>query len=358
MGGLGNSGSLSFIRDGQPYRAGYSRIEQTQWTAVVAVPQTTITAPANLSTLITILTATVGAAVATLIGAWRVARIVGPLGRIAEASLAFGSGDATVELPDVGVADHKLRDLIDAFRRMRTEIDSRTAERELAHTHLEAALARLSAAMAEVEKSHQQVVQRERLHAIGQLASGSSHDFNNSLSISIGDCDTLISDMPSRTDEARLVTLLKRIRDAAHDGSVLANRLRDFSKRASSPRPLHPLVLNAVIDQSRVLASVHIDEYRAPGTPVSVVTSLRSLPLVLGDASEPGNALMNLILNALDAMPHRGTLTTETERQARCIRLTVRDTGTGISDETRLRCLEPCFTTKGASGTGIGLAMV
>lgn len=358
MGGFGNSGSLSFTLDGQVYIAGYSRIEQTQWTAVVAVPQTTIMAPANRSTLIAILTATFGAMVATLIGAWRVARIVGPLGRIAEASRAFGSGDAAVELPEVGEDDQELRDLIDAFNRMRSEINARTAERELAHTHLEGALASLSAAMTEVEKSQQQVVQRERLLAIGQLASGISHDFNNSLSIIIGYCDTLISHMPSRRDEARLVTLLTRIRDAAHDGSMLTNRLRDFSKGVSSPRQLRPLDLNAVIDQSRTLASVHIDEFQARGAPVSVVTSLRSLPLVLGDASELGNALMNLILNALDAMPHGGTLTIETERHARFVRLTVRDTGTGMSDETRLRCFEPYFTTKGADGTGIGLAMV
>lgn len=153
VGGVGTSGSLTFSRDGQVYIAGYSRIQLTQWTAVVAVPQTTIMAPANRSTLIAILTGTFGAVVATLIGAWRVARMVGPLGRLAEASRAFGSGDATVELPEVGEADQELRDLIDAFRRMRYEIDSRTGERELAHTRLDGALASLSAAMTEVEKS-------------------------------------------------------------------------------------------------------------------------------------------------------------------------------------------------------------
>ncbi|MSQ42902.1 MAG: hypothetical protein EXR45_01640 [Chloroflexi bacterium] len=178
-------------------------------------------------------------------------------------------------------------------------------------------------------------MQRERLHAIGQLASGISHDFNNSLGIIIGYCDTLYSHIPSRTDEARLVTLLTRIRHAAHDGSILANRLYDFSKGVASPRQLRPLDLNAVIDHSRALASVHIEELQARGTSVSVVTSLRSVPLVLGDASELGSALMNLILNAFDAMANGGALTIETERQARFVRLTVRDTGIGMSDETR-----------------------
>lgn len=358
FGVIGNSGSVTFSLDGQAFIAGYSRIEQTRWAAVVAVPQTTIMAPANRSTLIAILTGTFGAVVATLIGAWRVARIVRPLARIAEASRAFGSGDATVDLPEVGEADQELQDLIDAFRRMRWEIDARTGERELAHARLGGALESLSAAMTEIEKSHQQVVQRERLHAIGQLASGISHDFNNSLSIIIGYCDTLITHFPSRTDDARLVTLLTRIRDAAHDGSILVSRLRDFSKGAASPRQLRPLDLNAIIDHSRALASVHIEELHARGTPVSLVASLRSVPLVLGDASELGSALMNLILNAFDAMPNGGTLTIETERQARFVRLTVRDTGTGMSDETRQRCFEPYFTTKGANGTGIGLAMV
>ena len=157
------------------------------------MPQRTIIAPENRSPLIAFLTGTFGAVVATRIGAWRVARIVRPLARIAEASRAFGSGDATVDLPEVEEADHELQDLIDAFRRMRWEIDSRTGERELAHARLEGALESLSAAMSEIEKSHQQVVQRERLHAIGQLAPGISPDFNNSLSIIIGYCDTPVS---------------------------------------------------------------------------------------------------------------------------------------------------------------------
>ena len=137
-----------------------------------------------------------------------------------------------------------------------------------------------------------------------------------------------------------------------------SSRLRDFSKGAASPRQLRPLDLNAIIDHSRALASVHIEELHARGIRVSLVTSLRSVPLVLGDASELGSAVMNLILNAFDAMPNGGTLTIETERQARFVRLTVRDTGTGMSEETRQRCFEPYFTTKGANGTGIGLAMV
>ncbi len=75
-------------------------------------------------------------------------------------------------------------------------IDTRTEERELKHVRLEGALESLSAAMTEVEKSHQQVVQRERLHAIGRLTSGLSRDFNNSLSVIIGYSDLLITHIP------------------------------------------------------------------------------------------------------------------------------------------------------------------
>lgn len=353
-----NSGSTTFDRDGQALIAGYSRTEQARWTAIVAVGQTAIMATANRSILVATLIETLSVMVATLIGAWRVARVVRPLARIAEARRAFGSVDATSDLPEVGATDQELQDLIDAFRRMRWEIDTRTEERELEHVRLEGAFESLSAAMTDAEKSHQQVVQRERLHAIGQLASGFSRDFNNSLSVIIGHSDLLTTHIPLRIDRARFVPLLTRIRDAANDGSILASRLCDFSKETALPRQVRPRGLSAVVGHRQALVSVKIEELHAGGTPVSVVTSLPSVPFVLGDASERGSALVNLVLNAFDAMPNGGTVIIETARQARFVRHTARDTGTGMSDEILQRRFDPYFSTKGANGTGTGLAMV
>jgi CheY-like chemotaxis protein len=96
----------------------------------------------------------------------------------------------------------------------------------------------------------------------------------------------------------------------------------------------------------------------AHGLTITVKTDLSDIPPAQGDAAELREALINLIFNCVDAMPSGGVITMRSARTANTVRLEVSDTGTGMTEEIRQRCLEPYFTTKGKCGTGLGLAMV
>lgn len=100
------------------------------------------------------------------------------------------------------------------------------------------------------------------------------------------------------------------------------------------------------------------DEAQANSVTIAIDTDLKDVPPVWGSQSELRELLFNLILNAVDAMPHGGTITLRTRSEGSQIALEVADTGIGMSEEIRQRCLEPFFTTKGERGTGMGLPMV
>jgi CheY-like chemotaxis protein len=141
--------------------------------------------------------------------------------------------------------------------------------------------------------------------------------------------------------------------------------LREFSRLRDEALELAPVSLPEVIQHAIALtrSSWQDTAYRS-GAVIDVRTELEAdVPAVLGAESEIRDAVVNLILNAVDAMPRGGTLTLRTRRrraaddQGELLALEVEDTGSGMSDETRRRCLEPFFSTKGKRGTGLGLAM-
>ena len=149
-----------------------------------------------------------------------------------------------------------------------------------------------------------------------------------------------------------------------NDVSATVGRMRDFYRRDDAEAEFAPVSLNDLVPQVVELTRARwSDMPQQRGIVITVATELESgLPPVMGNASELREALTNLIFNAVDAMPQGGaitirTLSTGTAEAAR-VRLEVADTGVGMDDETRQRCLEPFFTTKGQRGTGLGLAMV
>jgi signal transduction histidine kinase len=136
--------------------------------------------------------------------------------------------------------------------------------------------------------------------------------------------------------------------------------MREFYRPREPQLYLSPMDLNdlakQVLDLTRARWS---DMPQEKGIVVHMRTELEpDLPLVPGIESEIREALTNLIFNAVDAMPSGGTLTLRTRLEGPFVSLEVSDTGLGMSEEVRLRCFEPLFTTKGQDGTGLGLAMV
>ena len=215
----------------------------------------------------------------------------------------------------------------------------------------------------DLRQTQQTVMQQERLRALGQMASGIAHDINNAISPVALYTEMLLeqeADLSKRTREY-LETTQRAIGDVAHTVA----RMREFYRQQDTELVLSP------VDVS-VLAQQVIDLTRARWSDMpqqrGIVIELRSelgqkLPQVAGIESEIREALINLVFNAVDAMPDGGTLTvrtrtTEGPAKSWHVDVEVVDTGVGMDEETRRRCLEPFFTTKGERGTGLGLAMV
>jgi signal transduction histidine kinase len=218
----------------------------------------------------------------------------------------------------------------------------------------------LEKAVAELRASQQQLVQAERLSALGTMASGIAHDFNNALTLIIGFGEIMLRDAErGRLTKENTIPCLQDILAAARDASTTVRQLREFSKFGDSSEVHRTVNLNKVIEQavSFTKPKWEIQSF-AEGSQVTAQVDFADIPDVLGDAGQLRDAVVNLIFNAVDAMPQGGTITLRTRAEPKYVIVQVSDTGAGMTEEVRRRCLEPFFTTKGQHGSGLGLAMV
>ena len=225
----------------------------------------------------------------------------------------------------------------------------------------------LQQAYEDLRQSQQTVMQQERLRALGQMASGIAHDINNALSPASIYAQSLLERDETLSESAR--ESLRVIHRAIDDVGQTVSRMRMFYRQREPQLALAPLDLNDLLQQvARLTRARWSDIPQERGIVIDLKTDLApDLPRIMGAESEIRDALTNLLLNAVDAMPEGGTLTLRTGvsngtgREAGAapqVRVEIRDTGVGMTEAVRSRCLEPFFTTKGERGTGLGLAMV
>jgi PAS domain S-box-containing protein len=241
------------------------------------------------------------------------------------------------------------------------------------HVGLAAHQARLYGALQQayndLRQSQHTIMQQERLRALGQMASGIAHDINNAISPVALYTESLLEREPNLSDRTRdyLGTIQRAIDDVAQ--TVL--RMREFYRQREPQLILAPIDLNRIVRQVIDLTRARwSDVPQERGVVINLQTELASgLPSMMGAEGEIRDALTNLLFNAVDAMPEGGTLILRTRtvsgqqqpnggESPALVQLEVCDTGVGMDEETKRRCLEPFFTTKGERGTGLGLAMV
>jgi PAS domain S-box-containing protein len=229
--------------------------------------------------------------------------------------------------------------------------------------------ASLHHAYEDLRQTQHAVMQQERLRSLGQMAGGIAHDINNALSPATLYLQFLLERDPSLSRDAReYLTITQR---AVDDVARTVARLRMFYRPPEAKLAMSPLDLNTLLEQVLELTRVRwTDMPQERGTVIRVLRELAvGLPPVIGAENEIRDALTNLIFNAVDAMRDGGTLTVRS-RQHRVadthygvgatehVSMEVCDTGVGMTEAVRSRCLEPFFTTKGERGSGLGLAMV
>jgi PAS domain S-box-containing protein len=231
-------------------------------------------------------------------------------------------------------------------------------ERKQAEEALRESHQRLQEALEELRRTQQQIIQQERLSALGQMASGIAHDFNNVLQPVLGGTELLLAFPDSLNDREKVIKRLQTIHTATQDAANVVRRLREFYRR-NGDESFVPLHLNQVVEQAILLTQPRWkDEALARGLAYHLQRDLREVPTIEGNEGDLRQALTNLIFNAIDAMPAGGTITFRTRTENHHVVLEVSDTGVGMTEEVRRRCLEPFFSTKGQRGTGLGLAAV
>lgn len=209
--------------------------------------------------------------------------------------------------------------------------------------------ARLRRAYDDLAAAQATLVRTEKLRALGEMAAGIAHDLKNLLSPLILQADLLDQD-PANVERVRKVAAT--LRRVVQRGVDTVERLRGFSRQSPDASAAEIVDLNA-------LAAEAVEIVRPRARRAELRVELGAPPKVLLAPSELVSALVNILANALDALPPEGgTVTLRTDATDHGAFVEIRDTGRGMSEEVRRRLFEPFFTTKGKAGTGLGMAIV
>jgi len=365
---------------GEPIVMFYSRAPRSGWTVALAVPATALSAPLlwSLAALGGAGLVLAGLALALALAIGR--RFTWPIHRLAEAASRLGSGESVApvatpvaEIRQVGDAlaaaaivlreQARRRDEAEAALRdlnatLESQVASRTAE-------LTRANAQLTVEMGRREQSESQVRQLQKIEAVGQLTGGIAHDFNNMLAVIIGSLRLLRRRL--ERGEGGLERFVDGAMDGAERAAALTHRLLAFSRQ----QPLVP----AALDANRLTTAMSALLRRTIPESIRIETVLAGgLWRVHADAVQLENAILNLALNARDAMPEGGRLTIETANAhldeayaatraevtaGQYVMIAITDSGAGMTPEILQRAFDPFFTTKPpGQGTGLGLSQV
>ncbi|MEI6808033.1 MAG: ATP-binding protein [bacterium] len=208
-----------------------------------------------------------------------------------------------------------------------------------------------------LKKSTEETIQTERLHALGQMASGIVHDFNNSLTPILGATDFLLANPEILNRQSDTIRLLENIKVAAYDAKNMVSQLREFH-RPQEDSHAEVLEVNALVKQSIMLTRPKWREQAGAGNiDVQVIEDSGKDCNLLINATHLRQVITNLIINAVDSLNSNGTISIRTRERGGHVIIQIKDTGRGMTREVRKHCFEPFFSTKGRKGTGLGLSV-
>jgi signal transduction histidine kinase len=255
--------------------------------------------------------------------------------------------------------ERRVADRTAELTRANDRLEREISERVRAEEALRESNRQLSEALGKLRETQDYVIQRERLHALGRMASGIAHDFNNALAPILGFSELLLLRPEIHEDKEKVRSYLEMIHTAAQDSSKVVARLREFYRYREEAEVFAPVSLNDLIQQVISLTQPKWkDQALAQGVNIRIKTELGNIPTVYGNESELRELLANLLFNAVDAIPQTGAITFRTYSVGNDAVLQLADNGVGMTDEVRSRCLEPFFSTKEEHGTGLGLGIV
>ena len=235
------------------------------------------------------------------------------------------------------------------YRTYLRNVETSAAQAAQAENHVK----ELSHYIAEQERIREQFSQLEKLSALGELASGVAHDFNNTLAGILGRAQLL-----QRTNDLEKVKRgLDVIIKTAEDGAKTVKRIQDFARQRRDHNFELVSIDQVLMDASEITRPRWKNCAEASNIHITLDLQIGSNAMVMGDDSELREVVVNMVFNAIDAMPEGGTLTLSTRTEDESVIIKVVDTGVGMYPEVRSRIFDPFFTTKRKAGLGLGLAV-
>jgi len=215
----------------------------------------------------------------------------------------------------------------------------------------------LKQTLQELRQAQDQIVQAEKLRAMGELASGVAHDFNNVLAVVLGNTQLLLHQLDQLSlDEIR--DGLKVIERSSKDGAETIRRIQEFTGLRRD-KEFIALSLNEIVKEVvNITQPRWKDQTQRKGIQIELTTVLGDIPWIMGNPSEVREVLTNIIFNAVDAMSQGGKLTIATQPQVEdWVEVRISDTGIGMTEEVKKRVFDPFFTTKGVTNSGLGMSV-
>ncbi len=235
------------------------------------------------------------------------------------------------------------------YRTYLRNVETSAAQAAQAENHVK----ELSHYIAEQERIREQFSQMEKLSALGELASGVAHDFNNTLAGILGRAQLL-----QRTnDPEKLKRGLDIIIKTAEDGAKTVKRIQDFARQRRDHNFELVSIDQVLLDASEITRPRWKNCAEASNIHIILSLHISSNAMVMGDDSELREVLVNMVFNAVDAMPEGGTISLTSRTDGEQVIVEVVDTGVGMYPEVRSKIFDPFFTTKGKAGLGLGLAV-
>jgi signal transduction histidine kinase/ActR/RegA family two-component response regulator len=215
----------------------------------------------------------------------------------------------------------------------------------------------LKKTLEELKQAQDQIVQAEKLRAMGEMASGVAHDFNNVLAAILGNIQLILHQLDHlRPEEVR--ERLRIIEQASKDGAETVRRIQEFTG-VKRERDFTLLPINEIIEAVISITQPRWkDQAQKKGIQIELIRKLEDVPPILGNSSELREVFTNIIFNAVDAMPEGGQLTISTQPpNDSWVEVRISDTGIGMTEEVKKRIFDPFFTTKGVTNSGLGMSV-
>ena len=217
--------------------------------------------------------------------------------------------------------------------------------------------AELKQALMELKQAQDQIIQTEKLKALGEMASGVAHDFNNVLAVILGNIQLLSYQLDHLSPE-EVRERLKAIERSSKDGAETVRRIQEFTG-IRRDKEFSLVSINELVQGVMVMTEPRWkDQAQNKGIQIEFSTQFENVPPILGNPSELREVFTNIIFNAIDAMPKGGRLTFSTYHSAEdWVEVRISDTGIGMTEEVKRKIFDPFFTTKGVTNSGLGMSV-